>query len=189
MEALWSRKQEANAKRERMKKYLFSHREKRSDQNLETFKENGRWSNHLEQRVLESEAYKRREMLNCKSIACSNFLAGDMYRTTRLRLINTLNQDSVELNSLFTHPRRSFCHVKQKSIGDKTFLPNSPISPTYVVATESAKVKARSISTPKQQLGFLDTCSDYNSSPYKLGLSSWSSFNGAITNRRRGATQ
>ncbi|KAL7169127.1 hypothetical protein ACSBR2_034211 [Camellia fascicularis] len=189
MEALWSQKQEANAKRERMKKYSFSHREKRSDQNLETLKENGRWSNHLEQRVLESEAYKRREMLNCKSIACSNFLASDMYGTTRLRLRNMPNQDSVELNSPFTHPRRSFCHVKQKSIGDETSLPNSPIFPTYMAATESAKAKARSMSTPKQRLGFLDTCSDYNSSPNKLGLSSWSSFNGAIPDRRRGATQ
>lgn len=82
-------------------------------------------------------------------------------------------------------PRRSFCRAKQNSIGDDSSFQKSPSFPTYMSATESAKAKVRSMSMPKQRLGYMDTCSDHNS-PRKNRLSFWPSVNGdsISTNRK-----
>ncbi|XP_057467543.1 protein IQ-DOMAIN 12-like isoform X1 [Actinidia eriantha] len=169
IEALWLQKQEASVKRESMKKYSFSHRETGNDQNMETLipnKENGWWSNQLDQRV-ESEACRGRELLDLKSTVHSNLIAREMMKQR-----NGPKLDSVgELNSPYMLPRRSFSHGKQKSICDKNSSPNSPSFPTYMAATESAKAKARSMSTPRQRMGIFDTCNDLNS-PHKLRISS-----------------
>ncbi|KAL0339712.1 UNVERIFIED_CONTAM: protein IQ-DOMAIN 14 [Sesamum radiatum] len=123
MESLYLQRQEAVAKRERMKQYSFSHR----------------------------------EMVE-------------------------------ESNSPFSLPRRSFCHVKQKSIREDGSLPSSPVFPTYMAATESAKAKSRSLSTPRQRLRLSET---YSGELSPVGLSSWSSFNSEInkSNKRNSISQ
>nr|GMC88662.1 protein IQ-DOMAIN 14-like [Ipomoea batatas] len=98
---------------------------------------------------------------------------------------NARKQDyAEELNSPLSLPRRSFSLVKQKSTSDDSSLPDSPMFPAYMAATESAKAKMRSMSTPKQRVRLYDTCSCQHS-PHKLSLSSWSSFNDETSSTER----
>ncbi|KAK4404818.1 hypothetical protein Sango_0850400 [Sesamum angolense] len=94
----------------------------------------------------------------------------------------------VESNSPFSLPRRSFCQVKQKSIREDGSLPSSPVSSTYMAATESAKAKSRSLSTPRQRLRLSET---YSGELSPVGISSWSSFNSEInkSNKRNSISQ
>ncbi|KAI8562345.1 hypothetical protein RHMOL_Rhmol03G0029300 [Rhododendron molle] len=153
--------------------------ERRNYQNMGS----GRWSNQLDQRV-DSESCRRREL---NSTVCSNSMSFGIYGTTQMmKQRNLTEQNPVgEMNSQLTLPRRSFSHVKHKSIGDESSLPNSPIFPTYMAATESTKAKERSFSTPKQRQGIFDSISNYHS-PYKLRLSSWSSFDGESAGKHGG---
>lgn len=179
MEALWLQKQDATVKREWMKKYSYSQRERRNDQNMGS----GRWSNQLDQMV-ESEPCRRREL---NSTVCSNSMSFGVYGATKMmKQRNLTKQNSVgEMNSQFALPRRSFSHVKHKSIDDETSQPNSPFFPTYMAATESTKAKERSFSTPKQRPGIFDHIVDY-SSPYRFRPSSWSSFDGEFMGKNLG---
>ncbi|KAJ8562772.1 hypothetical protein K7X08_031224 [Anisodus acutangulus] len=184
IEALFLRRQEAIAKRERMMKYSFSHRERRNDHFMQEplmFKENRR-SSRFDQWA-EIEAQRKVELFGqLRSFAESSSRLGDMNQTTQLKMRQARNQDSIEdLNSLSSLPRRSFSHVKRKSIGDDSSLPSSPMFPTYMAATESAKAKTRSMSTPKQRLLLHETYSGQNS-PYMLKHTSWTSFNSEVNN-------
>lgn len=148
-------------------------------------KENGRQSCRFDQ-WNEVVVLEEGEKDRLKSSAYLSILASDMKKRMRqIKLNNAVKQDSTEvLNSPFSLPRRSFCQVKQKAIGDDNSMPNSPSFPAYMASTESAKAKARSISTPKQRLIFSESYSGQHS-PCKSRLSPWSSFNGEMTNSSR----
>ncbi|GLT45243.1 hypothetical protein SLA2020_190900 [Shorea laevis] len=190
METEWLRKQEAVIKRERMMKYSFSHRERRNTYLLEEpprEKETGRRSSRLEQWILDAELIKRKGLKTSKPILHSDTIAGEMHSPEQIKLRNSRKQDSADgLNSSFLFPRRSFDHAQQNTSGGDGSLPNSPSFPTYMATTQSAKAKARLLSTPKQWVGFLDTCFDH-SAPSKNGLFIWSSYDGEplIINEKR----
>nr|GLL24556.1 protein IQ-DOMAIN 14-like isoform X1 [Ipomoea trifida] len=170
-EALWFRRQDAITKRERMMKYSLSQRERRNDETLQellTNKEN-QGSCRFDQWA-ESGTPKRTTLADrLRSFAHSNARKQDY---------------AEELNSPLSLPRRSFSLVKQKSTSDDSSLPDSPMFPAYMAATESAKAKMRSMSTPKQRVRLYDTCSCQHS-PHKLSLSSWSSFNDETSSTER----
>lgn len=179
IEAMWLRRQEAMAQRERMKKYSYSHRERENAHMLDEsvhVKETGR-SSFVEAEAKADGNRKERVMISKPNVP-STLSTSEVHGPPHVRFRNLQKQDMLDgLNSPFLFPRRSFCRVQQSPAGDESSIPNSPVFPTYLAATESAKAKARSMSTPRQRVGFLDTCLDY-SVPYKGGLSFWSTYNG-----------
>nr|GMD62639.1 protein IQ-DOMAIN 14-like [Ipomoea batatas] len=90
---------------------------------------------------------------------------------------NMLKQYKTEsLMSPIRAPRRSF---NNNSIGDDSPVA-SPAVPTYMAATESAKARARSLSSPRLRPMKFDAYSEINS-PYKYKLSPISSINSEVT--------
>ncbi|CAK7342682.1 unnamed protein product [Dovyalis caffra] len=189
VEALWFKKQEANIKRDRMMKYSFSHQERGNSLLEESLlaKESGRKSHRMEQWP-NKEANSRERMENLKSTSISNLFTRDIFSPAQIKTKSTRKQDFIEgLNTPVSFPRRSFGHARPSLAGDGNSLPNSPVFPTYMAATQSAKLKARSMSTPKQRVGFQDSCFEQNF-PYKNGLSLWSTYNGESLGIRRKST-
>ncbi|KAL7134214.1 hypothetical protein ABFS83_11G012000 [Erythranthe nasuta] len=97
----------------------------------------------------------------------------DTVDTTRLAQLKmkTPRKYGITEDSTFSLPRRSFCNVKEKSIGEERSLPSSPVLAGYMAATESAKARSRSLSTPRRRLRL---CEEYSGqdSPRKLSFSS-----------------
>ncbi|XP_060177451.1 protein IQ-DOMAIN 12-like [Lycium barbarum] len=186
-EALWSRREEAIDKREHLMKYSFSHRERRNDQTLQEVltRQQNRRTCRFDQ-LAEIEAPRKAGLFDkLRSFTDSNIPLGDMNGMTQLQVRKTHRADCIEdLHSPSSLPRRSFSNAKQKSNIDVNSLPNSPIFPTYMAATESTKAKTRSMSTPKQHLRFDETYSG-QCSPYNLKISSWRSFNGETSDSTR----
>ncbi|EEF26739.1 hypothetical protein RCOM_2140330 [Ricinus communis] len=193
METLWTKRQEATTKRDRMMKYSFSHRERRSTQMLEEsvlHKEIGRQS-HWWEEFAEKEAYIKEGMENVKPVPISNLSTGDILGAVQVKTRNTQKQVSIEgFNSPVSFPRRSFSRTQRSNIGNDSSIPNSPVFPTYMAATESAKAKSRSISTPRQRIGIQEVFFDHSLSQ-KNGPSFWSSYDGELfsTSGKSGASQ
>ncbi|KAJ9184922.1 hypothetical protein P3X46_004607 [Hevea brasiliensis] len=181
-ESLWFRKQEASIKRDRMMTYSFSHRERRNTGMLEESlpnKETGRQSHWLEQ-LVDKDTFARGRIENLKATTISDPSTGDIFGAVQVKTRSSRKQDSIEgLNSPVSFPRRSFCRTQRNTEGYDSSPLNSPVFPTYMAATESAKAKARSMSTPRPRIGIQDPCFD-DSLSYKKGLSLWSSYNGEL---------
>ncbi|CAH8379451.1 unnamed protein product [Eruca vesicaria subsp. sativa] len=134
IKAIWLRKQEGVVKRERMLKYSRSHRERRSP--------------HM---VLESLYTKDMGMRSCRLEHL-----GEMVVPTKVKVRSLQRQDSGDgQESPFSFPRRSFSRLEQSLLEDESWL-QSGFQP-YMGVTESAKEKFRSLSTPRQRVGVMDT--------------------------------
>ncbi|KAL5143402.1 Protein IQ-DOMAIN 14 [Glycine soja] len=177
-------KKETILKRERIKEYSFNHR--RSAES-ERSKVNGRWRYWLEQWV-DTQLSKSKELEDLDSVFSSHSRAGEEYGGRQLKLtsINNQRQSPVEgLDSPTLGSRRSFPHRRQCSVGEDHSFSSSPATPAYMAATESAKAKARSTSSPKIRTGRNVDMNSDSYSPCKKKLSISSSINSEVLNSGR----
>lgn len=173
--ALCSSKRMAAIKRERIKEYSFSNR--RSAE-LEQNKVDGRWRYWLEQWV-DTRLAKREDLQNLASVFSSTARIREESGGRQLKLRNS--QKQYHKDGFDSPITKSFHHRKQRSVGDGISAGGgSPIVPTYMAATESAKAKVRSLSSPRLRPVCFDAQSEI-SSPYKHKLSPISSINSEVT--------
>ncbi|CAL0329409.1 unnamed protein product [Lupinus luteus] len=160
-------KKEASLKRERIREYSFNHR--RSAES-ERNKVHGRWRYWLEQWV-DTQLSKSKELEDLDSVFSSHSRAGEEYGGHQLKLRNLQRQNTFEgLDSPTLASRKAFSHRRQCSVGEEHSYSSSPVTPAYMAATESAKAKSRSTSSPKVRAWNLDM--NYDSySPCKKQIS------------------
>lgn len=177
MEAILFRKQEAMIQRERILRYSYSHRERKNPNIMAESvykKESGRRSCLLEQ-WSETEECNRGQMTSKQLL--TDFTANEICSPPQSRFRTLQRQDSPDSISFpLSVPRRSFSRAERATEDENTIL-NSPHFPTYMSVTQSAKAKARSMSTPRQRVGFMDSYFG-NNMPYKNGITLCSSYNG-----------
>ncbi|KAK8554349.1 hypothetical protein V6N12_031313 [Hibiscus sabdariffa] len=126
IEAKLLRSKEAMAKRERMKKYSYSNRERINTDMLHEFvhvKETGR-SSFVDSEA-NAEANQRERVTISKPNMLSNLSTLEVHGPPHFRFRHMKKQDT------FPFPRRSFCSWQQGPAGDEGSTLNSPAFPTY----------------------------------------------------------
>lgn len=128
----------------------------------------GRWRYWLEQWV-DTQLSKSKELEDLDSTTFSSHLYNgekEEYNNggRSLKLRNTERQNQIE-EGLKSHRKQ----CSSAGIREDCSFTSSPVLPTYMAATESAKAKARSITSPRLRAwNNLETDSDYSySSPCK----------------------
>lgn len=160
-------KREAMIKRERIKDYYLNHRRSAETERDRAYMRRRYW---LEQWV-DAQLAKSNSQRNLDRTHSANG------RNREPNSWHSQRQCQAETpDSPMQIPRRSYHHRKQRSIGDES----SFTMPAYMAATESAKARARSLSSPRLRPLSFDVCSEITS-PYKHKLSPISSINSELT--------
>ncbi|XP_071735862.1 protein IQ-DOMAIN 11-like isoform X2 [Rutidosis leptorrhynchoides] len=151
--AMLYNKREAAMKRERIKEYALNHR---LSSESEQSKVNGKWRYWLEHWV-DTELAKRDDLQNIRT--------KEEFESQKVKLRNLKEKNTS------SYLPRTTRHRKQRSIGDEHSIStmDSPVCPTYMAATQSAKARSRSLSSPRLRPISAETWSATNS-PYKQKL-------------------
>lgn len=130
---------------------------------------------------VDTQLSKSKELEDLDTVLDLNAKRKEEFGGKQLRLRNFQRQKiQIEgMDSPVFVPRRSSYHRKQCSLGDENSFTSSPVVPTYMAATKSAKAKARSLSSPKLRAGSLDTYSE-SYSPCKNNISLISSITSEV---------
>ncbi|XP_075478344.1 protein IQ-DOMAIN 11 [Primulina tabacum] len=175
--AFFLSKREAAIKRERIKEYYMNHRRSAESEREKVY---GRQRYWLEQWV-DAQLAKRDDLGNLDRMLPVNARNRDELGGRQLNLRYSQKQHQAGMpDSPVYAPKRSFHHRKQRSIGEDISCADSPVIPAYMASTESAKAKARSLSSPRLRPINSDVCSEINS-PHKHYLSPISSINSELT--------
>ncbi|XP_010552982.1 PREDICTED: uncharacterized protein LOC104823218 [Tarenaya hassleriana] len=146
IKAIWLRKHEGMIKRERMLKYSRSHRERRTPNMIVE-------SIYTKEIGVGMRSCRIEHWGESRTAKQMNSVLGSSQTRvpSKVKLKTLLGQDSIDGNdSAFSFPRRSFSRTDQKDPveDDCCWVLKSE--------TETAKRNIRSMSTPRQRVGFMD---------------------------------